>query len=69
MKQLEEEFGLDREIGTETDDEENEAERDCHDQEYDNESDATGPSHDALDLDPMPRWPQSYRYVCIFFPY
>ncbi|KAL8526894.1 hypothetical protein ACS0TY_015947 [Phlomoides rotata] len=63
MKQLEEEFGLDREIGTETDDEENEAERDCHD--HDNESDATGPSrvpsHETLDLDPTPRWPQSYR--------
>lgn len=75
MKQLEEEFGLDREIGTETDDEENEAERAVDGQEYDNESDVTGPiripSRDVSDLDPTPHWPQSYRYVLhsVFFLY
>lgn len=67
MKQLEEEFGPDRAIEIETDDEENEAERVCHDHENDNESDITGlsrvPSNDNLDPDPSPCWPQSYRYI------
>ncbi|KAI3473892.1 hypothetical protein Pfo_028073 [Paulownia fortunei] len=65
MKQLEEEFGPDRAIEIETDDEENEAERVCHDHEDDTESDVTGPSrhpsNDSLDHDPSPFWPQSYR--------
>ncbi|KAK6140260.1 hypothetical protein DH2020_026058 [Rehmannia glutinosa] len=65
MKQLEEEFGLDRTIEIETDDEENLAERVCHDHEEDTESDGTGPSrrhsHDSLDPDSSSFWPQSYR--------
>ncbi|XP_057778095.1 amino acid transporter AVT1D-like isoform X2 [Salvia miltiorrhiza] len=65
MKQLEEEFGMDRAIEIETDDEDDEAERVCHDNEDDNESDITGlsrvPSYDLMDPDPAPSWPQSYR--------
>ncbi|KAL1545598.1 amino acid transporter AVT1D-like isoform X1 [Salvia divinorum] len=65
MKQLEEEFGMDRAIEIETDDEDDEAERVCHENEDDNESDITGisrvPSHDFMDPDLAPSWPQSYR--------
>ncbi|KAL1549217.1 amino acid transporter AVT1D-like isoform X1 [Salvia divinorum] len=65
MKQLEEEFGMDRAIEIETDDEDDEAERVCHDNDDDNESDITGlsrvPSHDFMDPDIAPSWPQSYR--------
>lgn len=72
MKQLEEEFGPDRAIGIETDDEDDEAERDCHDNEDDNESDITGlsrvPSHDFIDPDLATCWPQSYRFA-IALPY
>lgn len=68
MKQLEEEFGPDRAIEFETDDEDDEAERVCYDnEEDDNESDITGlsrvPSHDFIDADSGPRWPQSYRFI------
>lgn len=71
MQQLEKELGPDRAIEIETDDEENEAERVCHDLEYDTESDITGPcrgglSSDCLDHDASTFWPQSYRYAyCI----
>ncbi|KAK4480969.1 hypothetical protein RD792_011831 [Penstemon davidsonii] len=66
MKQLEEEFGPDRVIEIGTDDEDNEAERVCHnhDEEDDTESDASVPlnsnslSRNHIDSDP---WPQSYR--------
>ncbi|KAL9153133.1 hypothetical protein ABFS82_10G029900 [Erythranthe guttata] len=66
MKQLEEELGRDRAIEIETDDEENEAERVCHDLDnYDTESNITGPSRahsdDCLNPDPANFWPQSYR--------
>ncbi|KAH6762081.1 hypothetical protein C2S52_019514 [Perilla frutescens var. hirtella] len=65
MKQLEEEFGMDRAIEIETDDEDDEAERVCHDNEDDNESDITGlsrvPSYDLIDTDFGTSWPQSYR--------
>lgn len=65
MKQLEEEFGPDRAIEIETDDEGNEAERVCHDHDDDTESNITGPSRNPsdefLDPDPSSRWPQSYR--------
>ncbi|XP_011094890.1 vacuolar amino acid transporter 1 [Sesamum indicum] len=66
MQQLEKELGPDRAIEIETDDEENEAERVCHDLEYDTESDITGPcrgglSSDCLDHDASTFWPQSYR--------
>ncbi|PIN17068.1 Amino acid transporter [Handroanthus impetiginosus] len=64
MKQQEEEFGPDRAIEIETDDEENEAER-CLDHDDDTESDNTDPnqclSNDCLDHDSAPFWPQSYR--------
>ncbi|KAG8376922.1 hypothetical protein BUALT_Bualt09G0114500 [Buddleja alternifolia] len=64
MKQLEEEFGPDRMIGIETDDEENLAQRIFHNHDDDTESDVTDPlshSSDCLDNDPSPCWPQSYR--------
>ena len=69
MKQLEEEFGMDRAIEIGTDDEDDEAERVCHDNEDDNESDITGlshvPSHDFMDPDIAPSWPQSYRFFTL----
>ncbi|KZV57202.1 vacuolar amino acid transporter 1-like [Dorcoceras hygrometricum] len=62
---LEEEFGPDRMIQIETDDEENEAERVCHNHEDDSESDITlssrDPSFAGMDSDPCGSWPQSYR--------
>ncbi|KAK4419048.1 Amino acid transporter AVT1D [Sesamum alatum] len=65
MQQLEKELGPDRAIEIETDDEENEAERVCHDLEDDTESDITGLrgalSSDCLDHDVSNFWPQSYR--------
>ncbi|XP_073275379.1 amino acid transporter AVT1G-like isoform X2 [Primulina huaijiensis] len=65
MKLEEEDFGPDRMIQIETDDEENEAERVCHNHEDDSESDITRPSRDpsfnGMDSDPCGSWPQSYR--------
>ncbi|CAA0830518.1 Transmembrane amino acid transporter family protein [Striga hermonthica] len=65
MKQLEEEFGPDRAIEIETDDEENEAERVCVDSGDETESDVTGRpaqhSPDGQDYSSSTFWPQSYR--------
>ncbi|XP_051130607.1 amino acid transporter AVT1D-like isoform X2 [Andrographis paniculata] len=62
MKQLDQEFGQDRAIEIETDDEENEAQRFCD--ENDSESDtcaSRGCSNECLAGDSQPPWPQSYR--------
>lgn len=70
MKLEEDDFGPDRMIQIETDDEENEAERVCHNHEDDSESDITRPSRDpsfsGMDSDPCGSWPQSYRYMLHF---
>lgn len=66
---MDEEFGPDRGIEVETDDEENEAERDCENGDNDTESDSTPPPSRnpsstlvAGEVDPnSPSWPLSYR--------
>ncbi|XP_059669797.1 amino acid transporter AVT1D-like [Cornus florida] len=59
---LDEEYGLDRRIGFETDDEENQAERAYqNDDNDDTDSDIVLPSRNAsIDLN-SPSWPQTYR--------
>ncbi|KAL2502837.1 Transmembrane amino acid transporter family protein [Forsythia ovata] len=61
---LEEDFGPDRRIEIETDDEENEAERACQNDEDDTESDVESSSRDhsnsCIDCH-SPSWPQTYR--------
>ena len=66
MTKLDEDLGPDREDEFQTDDEENQAERVC---DLDSESDVeTVPSrnHSGNDIDDIPTWPQSYRYVLTY---
>lgn len=69
MKLLEKEFCVDGAFEPEADDEENQAQRDCHDHDYDyaesDDVDATfqTPSRDSPDPDSGTLLPQSYRYL------
>lgn len=71
---LDEEFGADRVLQIETDDEENEADDYKIEDDDDSGSDSTlhspvhEPSHSQIGPHDSPTWPQSYRYFLILLP-